>query len=144
MSWIRRQGWWRPGLALGLSLAVAACTDLTTPGVQGGATNAPAVGVTSESFGFAVQAINFSFEDTYASPSVGDSLAVGLAVVGYLSGSALIEVRDSSGTAIDQQTVTQGIAQGTTTIRGTPPYTVHLLFTQFTGTFTLGVNAQTP
>jgi hypothetical protein len=144
MWWIRRQGWWRPGLALGLSLAVATCTDLTTPGVQGGATNVPAVGVTSQSFGFAVQAINFSFEDTYASPTVGDSLAVGLAVVGYLNGSALIEVRDSSGAAIDQQTVTQGIAQGTTTIHGTPPYTVHLLFTAFTGTFSLGVNAQTP
>jgi len=144
MSWIRRRDWWRPGLALGFGLAIAACTDLMTTGVQGGAMNIPAVGITSESFGFAVQASNFSFEDTYASPTQGDSLAVGLAVVGYLGGSALIEVRDSGGTAIDQQTVTQGIAQGKTTIHGTPPYTVHLLFTQFTGTFTLGVNAQTP
>jgi hypothetical protein len=142
MSRLTRNGRWCLGVVLGLSLAVAACSDTTGPGGQ--ATNVPAVGVTPQSFGFAVQASNFTFEDTYASPTQGDSLVVGLAVLGYQRGSALIEVRDSGGTAIDQRTVTQSIAQGQTTIHGTPPYTVHLLFTQFTGTFTLGVAAPTP
>jgi hypothetical protein len=42
-----------------------------------------------------------------------------------------------------QQTVQQSMAQGTTTIGGTPPYAVHLRFTGFTATFSLGVAATT-
>ncbi len=127
-------------LVLASSLAVGACADTTAAGM----TNVPDVGVTSQSLGFSVQASHFSFEETYASPTLGDSLVVGLAVLNYGGGTALVEVMDSSGTALARQIVTQSVAQGQTTIHGRPPYTVHLLFTEFTGTFALGVAAQAP
>ena len=138
-SWSRR---WGRHLGVALSLVAASCTDMTTPSATGVATNMPAIGVTAQSVGCAVQASDFSFEDTYASPTQGDSLVVGLAVLNYGGGTALVEVRDSSGAAVVQQTVAGSRAQGQTTVHGSPPYAVHLLFRSFTGTFTLGVAAR--
>lgn len=144
MARTRRIGRWGPSLGVALSLVAAGCTDVTTPEQSGTGTNLPAIGVTAQSVGFSVLANGFTFEDTYTGPTLGDSLVVGLAVVGYGGGSALVEVRDQTSTVIAQRTVTGSIAQGQTTVHGSPPYTVHVSFTGFTGIFALGVAAQTP
>jgi hypothetical protein len=134
----------RPAVALAMALgcALAACRESTVSDPNGTATNTPAVGITPQALGFSVLARGFSFEETYASPTQGDSLAVGLAVTGYAGGSALIEIFDSTGTRQFQQAVAQSIAQGQTTVRGSPPYRVHVLFVGFTGMLALGVQAQ--
>ncbi len=136
----RRSG--RIGLWLAFAAAVAGCTAVTGEDGRSSATNLPAIGVTDQSLGFSVLARDFTFEDHYASPTRGDSLVVGLAVTGDVGGSVLIEVTDSTGAMSWQRTVTQGVAQGQTTIHGTPPYTVHLRFTAFSGSFALAVAAQ--
>jgi hypothetical protein len=131
-------------LAVALGVGLAACRESTVDDSNQMATNTPAVGLTPQALGFSVVAQGFSFEQTYTSPTQGDSLAVGLAVTGYAGGSALIEIYDSTGARRLQQTVTQSIAQGQTTVHGSLPYSVHLLFTGFTGVFVLGVAAQAP
>lgn len=140
MNWNSTRKAWCLAAVAGAALA-GGCVSLTDEGV-GGPENVPVVGVTSRSLGFTVQGRGFNFEQHYASPTVGDSLAVGLTVVGYAGGTALIEVADSTGTLQLQQTVSQSIVQGTATVHGTPPYVVHLVFTNFSGTFSLGIGAQ--
>lgn len=136
--------WLRGGVtALALSLSLGGCTSVTGTEYGGATPNLPSIGVTPQGVGFSVVARNFSYEDTYAAPTVGDSLVVGLSVLNYGGGSVLVEVTDSTGATKLQQTVQQNLAQGQTTIAGTPPYAVHILFTGFTGTFALGVAAST-
>jgi len=130
-----------PLAAMLTALAASGCMSLTDDG-SSDALNMPVVGVTSRSVGFTVQARSFSFEQRYAGPTVGDSIAVGLTVVNYAAGTVLIEIVDSTGALRLQQTVSQNIAQGNTTCHGVPPYALHLLFTGFSGTFSLGVGAQ--
>ncbi len=132
---------WCIGLLLAFGAALTGCTSVTDSGSTTTA-NVPAIGQTAQAFGFSVLAQDFTFEDRYASPTQGDSVVVGLAVFGQVGGSALVEVADSTGTTLWQRTVTQSVAQGQTTVHGTPPYTVHLRFTGFSGVFALGVTAQ--
>lgn len=51
---------------------------------------------------------------------------------------------DIGGVMQYSQLVTQGLVQGQTTVRGTPPYTVRVRFAQFSGVFALGVAAMAP
>jgi len=132
------------GLVIALGAALAACRESTVDDFNRTETNKPVVGIAPQALAFSVVARGFSFEEYYPNPTQGDSLAVGLAVSGYAGGSALIEIFDSTGAARLHQTVTQSIAQGQTTVRGLPPYRVHLLFAGFTGVFALGVGAQAP
>ncbi|HXY68848.1 MAG TPA: hypothetical protein VEH62_05330 [Gemmatimonadales bacterium] len=129
-------------LVVAAASLAASCVSLTDDHGGSATVNVPVVGQTAQALGFSVQARGFSFEQRYGSPTQGDSLALGLAVVGYTGGSALIEVTDSSGTMRLQQTVTTSLAQGSTVIHGRPPYQVHLLFDAFSGAFTLAVAAQ--
>ncbi len=133
---------WRIGLALAIAAALAGCTSVTGDDGTVTTANSPAIGQTAQALGFSVLAQNFTFEDRYTSPTQGDSVVVGLAVVGQVGGSALIELSDSTGATLWQRTVTQSVAQGQTTVHGAPPYTVHLRFTGFSGVFALGVTAQ--
>lgn len=137
-----RHARWLIGLAMALVAAQATCRESTGDDFNGTETNTPVVGIAPQALAFSVVAQGFSFEANYPNPRQGDSLAVGLAVSGYAGGSALIEIFDSSGAKRLQQTVTQSLAQGQTTVRGSPPYRVHLLFVGFTGVFALGVGAQ--
>jgi hypothetical protein len=133
---------WGMGFLLAVGAAIAGCTSVTGTDNTIGPANTPVVGVTAQGVGFSVRASDFSFEETYAAPTEGDSLVVGLAVLGYGGGTALLEITDSTGAMLHQQTVSQSIAQGQTTTGGTPPYQVHLRFSGFTGTFVLGVGVQ--
>jgi hypothetical protein len=135
----------RVAMALGAALGAAvACRESSVSGPGGAGANAPSVGATAQALGFSVSAQGFSFEQNYPNPTTGDSLAIGLAVTGYAGGSALIEIFDATGATRFQQTVTQNIAQGQTTVHGSPPYRVHLRFTGFTGVFALGVGVPAP
>jgi hypothetical protein len=124
-------------LFLAAALALGACDADTGPVLVG--VNTPAVGATPQGFGFSVQARDFTFQQVYSAPSA-DSLSVGLSVAGYGGGSALIEILDNTDAVIFSQEVTQGIAQGLTTVRGVSPYRVRLQFTHFTAAFALGVS----
>jgi len=139
----RRSAWSIAGSAA-LVLALAGCASDDVVDVLSTAVNLPAVGVTAQGLGFTVVAREFTFEQTYSSPTEGDSLDVGLAVTNFRAGSVLIEIRDAGGVARYQQTLTSGIAQGQATVAGTPPYTVHLRFTGFSAVFALGVAAHGP
>lgn len=131
-------------LALAVAVAVAACSSETVVAPESQQFNAPAVGVTGQGLGFTVQASGFTFDGSYQSPTQGDSLAVGLTVTGYRGGSARLEIRDGSGATRYTLLITQGLAQGQVTVRGTPPYTVRLTFSSFSGQFALGVAAISP
>jgi len=131
-------------LFVGLAVALAGCLADDVGGPGGAGTNFPTVGLTSRELGFSVIANAFTFEQTYASPTQGDSLDIGLAVTGYGGGSARIEIADADGVARFALTVTQNVAQGQIAPGGRPPYTVHLRFAGFTGVFALGVAARGP
>jgi hypothetical protein len=136
-----RQAGCATALAMALGAALAACREPTGNALAATETNQPVVGITPRALAFSVVAQGFSFEETYASPTQGDSLAVGLAVSGYAGGSALIEIFDSTGARRFEQAVSRSLAQGQTTVRGSPPYRVHLVFAGFTGVVALGVGA---
>jgi hypothetical protein len=140
----------RLGMALALGAVLPGC-DLSAGGGRDPVSgwrepvfNMVTTASTPETFSFAVQARDFTFEQSYASPTRGDSLAVSLAVVSYGGGTALLEIRDSAGGALLQQTVEQNIAAAQTTVHGTPPYAVHVRFTGFGGLFALAVGAPAP
>jgi hypothetical protein len=130
----------------GLPLAIVLAGGLTgcfTPTGDGMGTspNIPIVAASSGGVGFTVVARDFTFDQTYAGPAQGDSVAIGLVVTGYAAGSAQVEIIDANGVKQLQLPVTYNVvqAQGQSTVRGTPPYTLHVQFTRFTGTFVLGV-----
>jgi hypothetical protein len=132
----------RAALSAILVLALGGCDDTDRLDILSTASNLPAVGATAQGLGFTVVARNFGFDQTYASPTMGDTLAVALTVTSYGGGSALLEITDAGGTVRHSQTITSNLAQGQTTVTGTPPYHVRLRFTGFSGVFVLGVAAQ--
>ena len=135
----RRMGSTLP-LAMVLAGTLAGCVNPTGEGV-GTASNTPVVAASGGGVGFTVFARNFTFDQSYAGPSQGDSVAVGLVVSNYTGGSAQVEILDANGVKQLQLPVTYNVvqAQGQSTVHGTPPYTLHVRFTSFTGTFVLGV-----
>ena len=134
----RRRG--RLPLAAILAGALAACFSPTGERPQTSA-NIPIVAASGDGVGFTVVARDFTFDQSYAGPAQGDSVAVGLVVASYGGGSAQVEITDAAGVKQLQLPVTYNViqAQGQSMVRGTPPYTLHLQFTHFTGTFVLGV-----
>jgi hypothetical protein len=130
-------------LASALLLAQAACVSLHdstgTPTV-----NTPVVGAAGNGVGFQVVARDFTFDQTYAGPTTGDSLSVGLVVTSYGGGSALIEIADSNAVKQLQVPVSGNVVQGQATVRGVPPYTLHVKFSNFTGVLVLGVGVGGP
>jgi hypothetical protein len=127
-------------MAIALAGVLAGCFTPTGERM-GTSANTPVLGNSASGLGFTVVAREFTFDQTYAGPSQGDSVAVGLVVAGYGGGNAQIEVIDANGVRQLQLPVSYNVvqAQGQSTVHGTPPYTVHLQFTRFTGTFVLGV-----
>jgi hypothetical protein len=127
-------------LAIVLAGALTGCLTPTAGG-SGHSSNVPVVTATGGGVGFTVFASDFTFDQSYAGPTLGDSVAVGLVVSSYTGGSAQVEIIDAHGVKRLQLPVTSNIvqAQGQSTVPGTPPYTLHVTFTHFTGTFVLGV-----
>jgi hypothetical protein len=127
-------------LAVVLAVVLAACFSPTGERPQT-STNIPIVAASGGGVGFTVVARDFTFDQSYAGPAQGDTVAVGLVVASYGGGSAQIEIIDANGVKQLQLPVTNNViqAQGQSTVRGTPPYTLHVQFTRFTGTFVLGV-----
>ena len=129
-------------LPLGIILAgtLSGCLSPTGDGV-GNSTNTPVVAASGGGVGFTVFARDFTFDQTYAGPTQGDSVAIGLVVNSYTGGSAQIEIIDANGVKQLQLPVTSNVvqAQGQSTVHGTPPFTLHMQFTRFTGTLVLGV-----
>ncbi len=137
--------WRRPAVVtlvlFGVCGAIASCLDprLHAPGDW----NAPVVSTSNRGVAFTVSAYDFTFDQRYVGPMLGDSVAVTLVVSGYAAGNALVEVMDSSGAVRLQVPVAQEVvrAQTPTVVHGVPPYTVHVQFAQFRGVFILGVTA---
>ena len=131
-------------MAVGLAVALASCMDprMHEPGDW----NVPVVAATGNGVAFTVSAYQFTFDASYGGIRQADSMAVGLVVSGYGGGSAQIEIVDSSGVQQLQVPVTQNVveATGQSMVHGTPPFTVHVQFTGFSGVFVLGVGVRTP
>ena len=127
-----------------LVLALGGCDDADPQAILSTASNLPAVGARAEGLGFTVVARDFGFDQTYASPTQGDTLDVGLAVTNFGGGAAILEITDAGGAVRHAQTITSNLAQGQAAVAGTPPYRVRLRFTAFTGVFVLGVAARGP
>lgn len=127
-------------VAIVLAGALAGCVNPTGEGV-GSSSNTPIVAASGGGVGFTVFAREFTFDQSYPGPTQGDSVALGLVVSNYTGGSAQVEILDANGVKQLQLPVTNNVvqAQGQSTVRGTPPYSLHVQFTRFTGTFVLGV-----
>lgn len=113
------------------------------PGILGGtvADNAPIVGVSSDGLGYSVSARNYTTTTHYGPLLKTGSLAVAVSVIGYGGGSTSVEIRDANGAVAYSQTITSNLAQANSVARGTPPFSVTLTFSRFSGTFSLGVGA---
>jgi hypothetical protein len=131
-----------PALAGLLAVALAGCFTPTENGI-GNSSNTPIVATSGGGLGFTVVARDFTFDRTYAGPTQGDSVSIGLVVSSYAGGSAQIEIIDATTVRQLQLPVTGNViqAQGQATVHGTPPYTLHVQFTHFSGAFVLGVGA---
>lgn len=142
-----------PALLLA-TLATAACEVSGSIGVPrhprpwlpnhpggGAGINAPAVGLSSDGFGFAVHARDFSSDQTYGPTVYTPGLEVGATLWGYAGGAATLEVRDAGGRIVLTQRLSSNIAQGNAAARGTPPFTVRLTFEHFTGDLSVGVGS---
>jgi hypothetical protein len=129
----------RSTLASALLVATAGCVSLGEPNTGPNMVNTPVVGAAGQGVGFQVVARNFTFDQTYAGPAVGDSLGVGLYVSSYGGGSALIEIVDSTATKQLQLPVSGNVIQAQSTVHGVPPYTLHVQFSNFSGVLVLGV-----
>jgi hypothetical protein len=126
-------------LALLVGCEVATSTDPSKdPGLLPGV-NTPAVGVTPTGFGFAVQARDFTYDQTYGPTVQQATIGVGISVANYTHGMALIEVRDAAGTLVFAQRISGNVAQGNTTASGTAPFTIHVAFDRFSGLVAIGV-----
>ena len=129
----------RIGPAAALLLATA-CVSLDDNTTGPGSVNTPVVGAAGQGVSFTVSARGFTFDQTYQGPAAGDSIAVGLVVSGYGGGSALVEIVDGNTAKQLSLPVTGNLVQGQSTeVHGTPPYQLHVKFTNFTGVFVLGV-----
>ena len=113
------------------------------PGVLGGTVsdNAPIVGVSSDGLGYSVSARNYTTTAHYGPMLKSTSVAVAVSVIGYNGGSTSVEVRDATGSLAYSQTINSNLAQANSIARGTPPFSVTLTFSKFSGTFSLGVGA---
>jgi len=113
------------------------------PGILGGTVsdNAPIVGVSSDGLGYSVSARNYTTTAHYGPMLKSTSVAVAVSVIGYNGGSTSVEVRDASGSLAYSQTINSNLAQANSIARGTPPFSVTLTFSKFSGTFSLGVGA---
>jgi hypothetical protein len=113
------------------------------PGILGGTVsdNAPIVGVSSDGLGYSVSARNYTTTSHYGPMLKSTSVAVAVSVIGYNGGSTSVEVRDATGSLAYSQTITSNLAQANSVARGTPPFSVTLTFSKFSGTFSLGVGA---
>src|SRR4051812_30080121 len=126
---------------LALFSALTACSatvDLTGVGTGDAGVNAPVVGSTSGAFGYALHARTYSADQSY-SPDLGSAtLTVGLAVASYGGGAGRLEVIDATGAVVFGSALQGLIAQGSTVVRGSPPYRVRLTFDRFSGSVSLG------
>ncbi|MEL6612348.1 MAG: hypothetical protein AAFN13_04265 [Bacteroidota bacterium] len=127
-----------------LTLNVGCADSLVTPEtlvpgdlIPGGLP--PAVGNTTDSFGFAVTADDFAFEQDYALTFTGDASQVGLSVVGYSSGTASLELLDEDGTVLYARNLAQNVAEGAQTVAGRPASAV-LRFEGYSGIVSVGVS----
>ena len=131
--------------AVALVVALTGCiVDASlAPGFLGGTVtdNAPIVGVSSDGLGYSVSARNYSTTAHYGPMLKTTSVAVAVSVIKYGGGSAVVEVRDATGALAFAQTITSNLAQANSVARGTPPFSVTLTFSRFSGTFSLGVGA---
>jgi hypothetical protein len=123
-----------------LAGALAGCFTPTGEGL-GSSANTPIVAASGGGVGFTVVARDFTFDQSYAGPTQGDSISIGLVVSSYGGGSAQIEIIDANAVRQLQLPVTSNViqAQGQSTVHGTAPYTVHVRFSGFSGVFVLGV-----
>jgi len=130
------------GSAAILAGALGGCFTPTGDAL-GGPANSPVVAASGAGVGFTVAARDFTFDHSYAGPTRGDSVAVGLVVTNYTGGSALVEIVDANQVAQLQVPVSSNIvqAQGQAMVHGPAPYTVHVQFAHFTGVLVLGVGA---
>ena len=126
-----------------LTLSVGCADSLVTPEslvpgdlIPGGLP--PAVGNTTDSFGFAVSADEFAFEQDYVLTFTGDASQVGLSVVGYSSGTASLEVLAEDGTVLYARNLAQNVAEGAQTVTGRPASAV-LRFEDYTGIVSIGI-----
>ena len=99
----------------------------------------PAVGNTTDSFGFAVTADDLAFEQDYALSFTGDASQVGLSVVGYSNGTASLELLDEDGTVLYARNLAQNVAEGAQTVAGRPASAV-LRFEGYSGIVSVGVS----
>ena len=122
------------------SLASGCYVDISDPaGSTFDGTNVPVVGLSTDGLGYALKAKDFTSDQQYGPLLQTAAISVGTAVAGYTRGSAILEIRDATGSLVLQQSVTSNIAQGNSLVRGSPPFKVTLSFRGFSGTFTLGV-----
>ena len=132
-------------LAVLFLIALSGCVlDASlAPGILGGTVsdNAPIVGVSSDGLGYSVSARNYTTTAHYGPMLKSTSIAVAVSVIGYNGGSTTVEVRDAAGSLAYSQTITSNLAQANSVLRGTPPFSVTLTFSKFSGTFSLGVGA---
>lgn len=125
-------------LAAALNACVAdGVTGLGSTGDVG--RNTPTVGLSTMGFGFAVAAHDFTFAQSYGPTLEATQVSAGVALLGYGGGTARLELRDASGAVVLAQEFRSNVAQGSATARGTPPFTVRLVFDRFTGSFALGL-----
>ncbi|MEM8557413.1 MAG: hypothetical protein AAGG50_06270 [Bacteroidota bacterium] len=101
----------------------------------------PAVGNATDSFGFAVTAQDFAFEQVYPLTFTGEASTVGLTVVRYAGGEATLELLDEAGTTLYTRNLAQNVAEGTQTVPGRPARAV-VRFEDYTGIVSIGVNGE--
>ena len=128
-------------LAAALTLAaggLACANDPTAPAAPG--ENMPTVGQTPGSFGLSVRARAWTTTREW-SADLPATLSVGLSIVGYDGGTGALRLTDATGTAVYVRDLTQAGAEGSTVVRGRPPYRLQLTTTGYTGIVALGIGA---
>lgn len=124
-----------------LFAAVAGCSEIVEFKGLGSGANTPTVGLNPGQFIFAVTARHWTFDNTY-SPNLGAATINVAMAITYSDGDGLVTITDADNAVVFNQTLAGDVATGTNiTVSGKQPFKVRIVANDYTGVFTLDVNA---
>jgi hypothetical protein len=127
-----------------LFAAVTACSDVVDSN-KVGPENIPTVRLNPGQLEFAVNARNWTFDNTYVPDnfySISNDprpLDVGVAISEYSGGGGAMTITDGDNAVVFNQTLAGNVATGThITVTGKAPFKIHIVANNYTGVVALG------
>jgi hypothetical protein len=134
----------RPWLMIALAMVLASCADtVTEPTPPPDPTlNAPVTANVTNSFSYSVKAAGFYDSSGNTLTFTSDSLVVSLTSTGYVSGLAVVSVRDSLNSTIFSDTVRSNKTIAVTDLTATMPKYCTVIVDGLTGTLVFAIVGQ--